>query len=105
MSFSDLLNVVIGKVKVHIQHLPGIPNPNNVTTPTALISVRGTIFLVDVQDEQGTTTVSVDEGLVEVRHLKVASKSILIHPGEAKTVDPNSRWRTSATRVASSIEP
>src|ERR1017187_1841030 len=39
----DLLNVWMGKVKVYIQHLPGIPNPNNVTTPTALISVRGTI--------------------------------------------------------------
>jgi hypothetical protein len=36
----------------HIQHLPGIPNPNNVTTPTALISVRGTIFDVDVQDRR-----------------------------------------------------
>ena len=45
----DLLNVWMGKVKVYIQHLPGIPNPNNVTTPTALISVRGTIFDVDVR--------------------------------------------------------
>ena len=58
----DLLNVWMGKVKVYIQHLPGIPNPNNVTTPTALISVRGTIFDVDVQDVDGTTFVAVDEG-------------------------------------------
>ena len=42
--------------------LPGIPNPNNVTTPTALISVRGTIFDVDVQDLEGTTFVTLDEG-------------------------------------------
>src|SRR5215813_4742367 len=37
-SLGDLLNVWLGKVKIHIQHLPGIPNPNSVTTPTALIS-------------------------------------------------------------------
>ena len=43
----------IGKIKVYIQHLPGIPNPNNVSTPTALISVRGTVFSVDVQDAGG----------------------------------------------------
>src|SRR6266567_1954950 len=58
----DLLNVWLGKVKVYIQHLPNIPNPNNVTTPTALISVRGTVFDVDVEDLEGTTFVSLDEG-------------------------------------------
>src|SRR5262245_29873898 len=41
MSIGDLLNVWIGKVKIYIQHAPGVPNHNNVTTPTALISVRG----------------------------------------------------------------
>jgi hypothetical protein len=90
MNFLDLLNVVIGKVKVHIQHMQGIPNPNNVTTPTALISVRGTTFMVDVQDEEGTTTVSVDEGQVSVKHLKQAGNIILLNPGEARTVDPRS---------------
>src|ERR1035438_5791239 len=48
----DLLNVWMGKVKVYIQHLKGVPNPNNVTTPTALISVRGTVFDVDVRSEE-----------------------------------------------------
>src|ERR1035441_8529759 len=54
----DLLNVWLGKVKVYIQHLPGVPNPNNVTTPTALISVRGTVFDVDVEDADGTTFIT-----------------------------------------------
>ena len=63
-SIGDLLNVWMGKVKVYIQHLPGIPNPNNVTTPTALISVRGTVFDVEVEDLEGTTFVSLDEGIV-----------------------------------------
>ena len=86
---ADLLNVWMGKVKVYIQHMPGIPNPNNVITPTALISVRGTIFDVDVQDLDGSTFVTVDEGLVDVRHLLVASGIVRLHPGESVQVLPN----------------
>src|ERR1035437_10082693 len=85
---ADLLNVWMGKVKVYIQHLPGIPNPNNVTTPTALISVRGTIFDVDVQDD-GATFVTLDEGLVDVRHLRVLSPIVRLNPGESVQVLPN----------------
>jgi hypothetical protein len=85
----DLLNVWMGKVKVYIQHLNGLPNPNNVTTPTALISVRGTIFDVDVQDLDGTTFVTLDEGLVDVRHLQVASRVVRLNPGESIQVLPN----------------
>jgi ferric-dicitrate binding protein FerR (iron transport regulator) len=85
----DLLNVWMGKVKVYIQHLPGIPNPNNVTTPTALISVRGTIFDVDVQDLEGTTFVTLDEGIVDVRHLRVASGVVRLNPGESIQIFPN----------------
>jgi hypothetical protein len=86
---TDLLNVWMGKVKVYIQHLNGLPNPNNVTTPTALISVRGTIFDVDVQDFDGTTFVTLDEGLVDVRHLRVASQVVHLNPGESIQVLPN----------------
>jgi hypothetical protein len=86
---TDLLNVWMGKVKVYIQHLNGLPNPNNVTTPTALISVRGTIFDVDVQDLDGTTFVTLDEGLVDVRHLQVASRVVHLTPGESIQVFPN----------------
>src|ERR1035441_9843588 len=85
----DLLNVWMGKVKVYIQHLNGLPNPNNVTTPTALISVRGTIFDVDVQDADGTTFVTLDEGIVDVRHLQVASRVVRLNPGESVQVLPN----------------
>ncbi len=65
-SSSDLLDLLIGRVKVFIQHRNG-PNPNRVTTQTAVISVRGTVFDVVVEDED-TTFVSVDEGVVNVRH-------------------------------------
>jgi len=88
MSIGDLVNVVIGKIRVMIQHAPGIPNPNNVTTPTALISVRGTVFVVDVQDADGTTVVAVDEGIVDVRNLRMGGKTVTLIPGQATTVDP-----------------
>jgi len=85
----DLLNVWLGKVKVVIQHLPGIPNPNNVTTPTALISVRGTVFDVDVEDEDGTTFVSLDEGQVVVKHRLQGSPVVTLLPGQSIRVYPN----------------
>jgi hypothetical protein len=82
-SWKDLLDVVIGRVKVYIQHLNGIPNPNNVSSPTAVISVRGTVFEVVVEDEDGTTFVSVDEGLVAVRSKAPAGGEVFLHPAES----------------------
>ena len=88
-SWKDLLDVVIGRVKVYIQHLNGIPNPNNVSSPTAVISVRGTVFEVVVEDEDGTTFVSVDEGLVAVRSKAPAGGEVLLHPTESIRVFKN----------------
>jgi ferric-dicitrate binding protein FerR (iron transport regulator) len=68
--WKDLLEVLLGNIKVHIQKLGGgEPNNNKVRTPTALISVRGTIFDVKVEDDGDTTVVMVEEGLVDVQHL------------------------------------
>ncbi|HXK03727.1 MAG TPA: FecR family protein [Verrucomicrobiae bacterium] len=97
-SVGDLVNVWLGKIKVVIQHLPGIPNPNNVTTPTALISVRGTIFDVDVEDEDGTTFVSLDEGIVDVHHLLRPSSDVHLAPGQSIRVYPNQPLRPLADR-------
>jgi ferric-dicitrate binding protein FerR (iron transport regulator) len=84
-SWEHLLNVWLGRVKVFIQHAPGVPNPNNVTSPTAVISVRGTVFDV-VVDDQGTTFVTVDEGLVDVRNWTAPGRAVSLHPGESITV-------------------
>jgi hypothetical protein len=74
-NWGDLLEVFLGRVKVHIQKLSGgQPNYNKVRTPTAVISVRGTIFDVAVEDEDATTLVSVEEGEVGVRHLWLPQK-------------------------------
>jgi ferric-dicitrate binding protein FerR (iron transport regulator) len=79
--WKDLLEMWLGRVKVHIEHLNGQPNPNKVRTPTAIISVRGTTF--DVQmEEDDATLVSVDEGLVDVRHRLIGGREKLVPAGE-----------------------
>jgi len=80
--WKDLLEILLGKVKVEIEKIGGQPNYNKVRTPTAVISVRGTVFDVDVEDEDATTLVLVEEGQVEVRHLLQAGNGKLLNPGE-----------------------
>jgi len=81
-----------------------------VTTPTAVISVRGTVFVVDVEDDDGTTVVAVDDGLVQVRNLTAPGPEPMLKPGDAiriyrgqpliaKLVDHNGMIRV-AMRVA-----
>jgi hypothetical protein len=82
---SHLLNVIMGRVKVFIDHSKG-PNNNSVTTPTAVISVRGTVFDVEVEDADGTTFVSCDEGLVQIRNLTAPGNEPFLHPGESKWI-------------------
>jgi hypothetical protein len=102
----DLLEVLIGRVKVHIQKFGGQPNPNKVKSPTAVISVRGTIFDVLVEDD-GTTLVSVDEGQVAVTHTRfLGQKERLVNQGESIRIfkdQPLARQRIdkgSAAQVA-----
>jgi len=88
-NWKDLLNVWLGRVKVFIYHAPGVPNHNQVSSPTAVISVRGTVFDVEVQDDDGTTVVTVDEGLVSVRPLTHPGEPVDLRPGETITVFRN----------------
>jgi ferric-dicitrate binding protein FerR (iron transport regulator) len=67
-SLRDLADVWLGRIRVHIQRMGGKPNPNKVHTPTAIISVRGTTFDVEVGDDDETTRVAVEEGQVAVEH-------------------------------------
>lgn len=81
--WKDLLDVVIGRIKVHIQKLGGQPNHNRVRTPTAVIAVRGTIFDVVVDEADESTLVSVEEGRVAVMHLwRPSDKPRELSPGE-----------------------
>jgi ferric-dicitrate binding protein FerR (iron transport regulator) len=85
-NWQHLINIVMGRVKVFIQHAPGVPNPNQVTSPTAVISVRGTVFDVVVQDDDGTTFVTVDEGTVWVKNETAAGNVAILNAGDSITV-------------------
>jgi len=82
-SFRDLLDLWMGRVKVQVHKLGGQANPTRVNTPSAVISVRGTVFDVVVEDEDDTTLVSVDEGQVLVQHaLMPRDGGRLLTPGD-----------------------
>jgi hypothetical protein len=81
-NWKDLLDVIIGRVKVQIQKWGGQPNFNRVMTPSAVISVRGTVFHVEVEDGDATTLVVVDEGQVEVLHARHPGAPKLLNAGE-----------------------
>ena len=92
-NWGDLLKLVLGRVRVQIQPLAGRPNPNTVRTPTAVISVRGTvrgtIFDVSVMDDKGTTLMKVEEGVVAVKNSMQRGKAVILHEGERVEVDPD----------------
>jgi len=88
-SWRDLLDILLGRVKVHIQKLGNQPNYNRVRTPTAVISVRGTIFDVAIEDEDDTTLVSVEEGQVGVQHLLKPGPERILNAGESVIVYKN----------------
>lgn len=88
-NLKDLVDMVIGRIRVHIEKLGGQPNPNNVKTPSAVISVRGTVFDV-VVTEDDATTVAVTEGLVLVRHAVLpGSNEKYVGAGEVLVVHRN----------------
>ena len=90
-SLRDLLDVWLGKIRVHVQKPGGQANPNRVFTPTAIISVRGTTFDVTVDDEEEATVVLVEEGSVGVEHrlLPRSENPKILHAGEELTVHRN----------------
>jgi ferric-dicitrate binding protein FerR (iron transport regulator) len=88
-TLGDLLDVFLGRVKVYIQHLGGRPNRHRVFTPTAVISVRGTIFEVSF-DQTETTLIAVDEGIVGVSHrLLPSTQEVSVEAGQSLIVYPD----------------
>jgi len=88
-TIQDMLQLILGKIRVQIEHRNG-PNHKRISTPTAVISVRGTIFDVAVEDEDGTTYVGVEEGQVLVQHR--------LQPGPPKTLNQNESVRIYANQ-------
>jgi hypothetical protein len=88
-SWEQLLDILLGKVRVKIEHLGDKPNNNKIYTPPAVIAVRGTTFEITVDSEE-VTTVEVVEGVVEVRHLLVPTgRTAELRQGDVLRVYPN----------------
>ncbi len=83
----ELLHLFLGSIKVHIEKLSGRPNPHKLTTPTAVIAVRGTTFSVFV-DDTDSTLVAVDEGLVGVANIQTPDQEVLLQAGQRNWVRP-----------------
>lgn len=88
-SLRDLLDVYIGKIRLHIQHLTNDDDPPlRITSPTAVISVRGTVFDVEVDPAQ-ETLVSVETGTVSVRHRMMPGREVFVETGQTLRVSSN----------------
>ena len=87
-SLRELLEVLVGRVRVKVNHFGGRPNPYRVNSPTASIAVRGTEFSVAVE-ASGDTQVVVYEGLVEVASFTDPLRPVLVEPGHGAIIRPD----------------
>jgi hypothetical protein len=89
LTMKDLLDLTLGKVRIHIEKIGGLPNFYKMFAPTAIIAVRGTTFDVEVEPG-GTTTVSVEEGLVDVTdRRKSGGDPVKLGAGQSLKIDAN----------------
>lgn len=84
-SLRELFEIILGVVRVKINHFGGRPNPYRMNSPTASIAVRGTEFSIEVA-QQGDTQVVVYEGAVEVSSLQDPDRKTLIEAGRGVLV-------------------
>jgi len=82
------LELFLGQVLTKIQKKLGSTPSFRMGTPTAVITVRGTQFLVEV-NKKGATSVSVYEGVVEIRSMAAGARPLLLGPGFRTDVSPN----------------
>jgi hypothetical protein len=84
-SLRELFEILVGKVRVRINHFGGRPNPYRMNSPTASLAVRGTEFSIEV-GPGGETQVMVYEGAVEVTSLSDPSQTVLVEAGRGVLV-------------------
>jgi ferric-dicitrate binding protein FerR (iron transport regulator) len=82
------LELLIGNILVKVQKRLGSTPSFRMGTPTAVITVRGTRFSVEV-NKKSKTIVDVFEGLVEVAGLAEGAPHVLIRPGFSTGVEQN----------------
>lgn len=79
------VQLLFGRVRAEIQKRLGNSPGFQIGTPSAVISVRGTRFEVEV-NRQGVTEVDVQEGLVQLDSVKGLGESVLIRAGFSSRV-------------------
>lgn len=79
------LELLLGKLLAKVKKRMGQEPPFRMGTPTAVITVRGTYFGVEVT-KKTKTYVQVYEGLVEVYGLTAPDRPLLLQPGFATEV-------------------
>ncbi|MBI2264995.1 MAG: FecR domain-containing protein [Armatimonadetes bacterium] len=79
------IQVLAGKVLVHVQRVLGRKQSFEVRTPTATLAARGTVFSVDVVNVQGSTVVQAIHGSVEVQAHGVKT---VLSPGKTALINP-----------------
>ncbi|HIQ01869.1 MAG TPA: hypothetical protein EYH30_07035, partial [Anaerolineales bacterium] len=79
-----VLHQWLGRTYTQVEHLPDAASRFEIETPTAVTAARGTEFAVAVE-EDGTTSVVVIEGLVDVT---AQETTISVEAGRATTVRP-----------------
>lgn len=77
--------ILVGRVRTQIQKRLGGAPAFQIGTPSAVISVRGTKFDVEV-DRRGFTEVDVDEGVVELEAVTGRGESVMITAGFSSRV-------------------
>ena len=82
------LELLIGKVVTKIKKKLNAEPSFRMGTPTAVITVRGTEFLTEV-DKNGKTQVFVYEGVVEVQGILPGSRPVFVRPGFWTEVPPH----------------
>ena len=87
-NWRDLLDLYLGKIRLNIQRLSNEDAPYRVTTPTAVISIRGTVLDVDVASPE-ETVVRVETGSVRVRHRLIPGKEVIVESGQSVQVFAN----------------
>lgn len=82
------LEMLIGEIVAKVKKRLGESPPFRMGTPSAVITVRGTRFSVQV-GKKGNTVVQVFEGIVEVEGLGEKPKAVLVEPGYQTQVQPS----------------
>src|ERR1043166_6889026 len=77
--------LMLGRIRTQIQKRTGGSPDFQIGTPSAVISVRGTKFDVEV-DRRGFTEVDVDEGVVELEAVTGRGQSVMITAGFSSRV-------------------